>query len=348
MKFAIGYQQTDSGEPFSNIVRDYREAVAEVYFPWPGRASGRAALGVLDGAVDWAAQARLEKELAAIRAMGVSLDLLFNANCYGADAISSSFRNEIVSILAYLDGLELLPDIVTTTSPFVAHAVRSEYPAIEIRASVNLRIDSTLAMEYLSDLFDSFYLRRDLQRNLPLVKEFCNWCAAHGKKLLLLVNSGCLPHCPAQTFHDNLVAHDSEVDERRNERYLPHLCWRLYRDRKNFIEFLRSSWLRPEDLYAYEPYFPVVKLATRQHSHPRMVIGAYASGHFSGNLLDLTEPSFSSAFAPFLIDNESFPEDWMETARACMANCTHCGRCERVLEKVLKNFDDISGERTGL
>lgn len=338
MKFAVGYQQTDTGEPFSNIVRDYREAIAEVYFPWPGCASGRAALGRIDGAADWSAQAQLERELAEIRAMGVSLDLLFNANCYGPRAISSSFRNEIVSILSYLDGTGLLPEIVTTASPFVAHVIRNEYPGVEIRASVNLRIDSTLAMEYLSDLYDSFYLRRDLQRNLPLVKVFYDWCAAHGKKLLLLVNSGCLPACPAQTFHDNLVAHDSEVDERRNERYLPHLCWRRYRDQKNFADFLRSTWLRPEDLPAYEPYFPVVKLATRQHSHPRMVIGAYASGRFKGNLLDLTEPSFSSAFAPFLIDNECFPEDWMETARACTANCTHCGRCERVLKQVLKKF----------
>ncbi len=341
MKFAVGYQETDTGEPFSAIVRDYREAVAEVYFPWPGCASGRAALGKVDGAIDWDAQSRLERELAEIRSMNVSLDLLFNANCYGGEAISSAFRNRIVSILDHLDAAGLLPEIVTTTSPFVAHVVKNEYPGIEIRASVNLRIDSTLAMEYLADLFDSFYLRRDLQRNLARVRTFHQWCTRHGKKLLLLANSGCLLNCPAQTFHDNLVAHDSEVDGRRNERYLPHLCWRLYRDRNHFIEFLRSTWLRPEDLCAYEPWFPVVKLATRQHSHPRMVIGAYASGHFRGNLLDLMEPSFSAAFAPYLIDNERFPDNWRESM-ICddPANCTHCGRCEQLLKRVLKKFDE--------
>lgn len=338
MKFAVGYQQTDTGEPFSGIVREYREAIAELYFPWPGTASGRAALGCVGGAVDWSAQAELERELKEIRGMGVRLDLLFNANCYGAFAISSRFREEIVSILSYLDNRELLPEIITTTSPFVAHVVRETYPGIEIRASVNMRIDSTLAMEYLSGLFDSFHIRRDLQRDLETVKLFHDWCVRHGKKLVMLANSGCLRNCPAQSFHDNLVAHDSEVDEMRNDRFLPHLCWSLYRERKNFVEFLRSSWLRPEDLSVYEPYFPVVKLATRQHSHPRMVIGAYASGHFDGNLLDLMEPSFSPAFAPFAIRNQRFPADWLTIARACAGNCSHCGRCEKVLADVLEKW----------
>ena len=100
MKFAVGYQQTDTGEPFRGIVRDYRDAIAEVYFPWPGCASGRASLGCISGAVDWSAQAELERDLAEIRGMGIKLDLLFNANCYGGYAISSRFRNEIVSILS--------------------------------------------------------------------------------------------------------------------------------------------------------------------------------------------------------------------------------------------------------
>ncbi|HQL09999.1 MAG TPA: hypothetical protein PLE35_10395, partial [Lentisphaeria bacterium] len=79
MKFAIGYQQPENGEPFSNIVRDYREHIAEVYFPWTGMATGRAALGNIRGAIDWAAQEELEEQLRQFRAMGIKLDLLFNA-----------------------------------------------------------------------------------------------------------------------------------------------------------------------------------------------------------------------------------------------------------------------------
>ena len=75
----------------------------------------------------------------------------------------------------------------------------------------------------------------------------------------------------------------------------------------------------------------VVKLATRQHDRPRMVIGAYASGRFDGNLTMLMEPNFSSLFGrESWIDNRRFPGDWFGTAADCATDCRHCGRCEKV------------------
>ena len=333
MRFAVGYQRPENGESFPALVRDYTPAVAEVYFSWPGHASGRGGC-----VADWSDREVLEDDLKQLRRDGVALDLLFNANCYGGRAVSSAFEREIGSLLEHLDGLGLMPDIVTATSPFVADRVRCYFPTVERRASVNMRIDSTLALEYVADLFDSFHLRRDLQRDLPTVARFHDWAKAHGKKLCLIVNSGCLRNCPSQTFHDNLVAHDEAAAETRNVRdFAPHLCRRLYADRARWVEFLRGSWIRPEDLGAYEPYVSAAKLATRRHSHPRIVLGAYTSGRYDGNLADLTEPGFSGVFAPFIIDNRRFPGDWPEIAGACAAECRHCGRCEAVLDKVLQH-----------
>jgi len=81
--------------------------------------------------------------------------------------------------------------------------------------------------------------------------------------------------------------------------------------------------------------FPVVKLATRQHSHPRMVIGAYVNRSFSGNLLNLLEPGHAAAFLPYIIDNQRFPANWREIATSCADNCQHCGKCSEVLKQVL-------------
>jgi hypothetical protein len=336
MKFAIGYQQPENGEAFSGIVADYLPHVAEVYFPWPGLATGRAALGRQRGAVDWSAQGELEKELHAIRKLGVKLDLLFNANCHGTYAVSDKLMNEVCSVVDYLGTVGLLPEIVTTASPFVATLVKRHFPAVETRASVNMRIDSTLAMGYLADSFDSFHIRRDLQRDLACVERFHAWCRSNGKTLCMLANSGCLRNCPSQIFHDNLVAHDAEIDEVKNAAgYMPHLCWKLYGKRENLVEFLRGSWIRPEDLHRYDAFFPVVKLATRQHSHPRMVIGAYSEGRHRGNLLDLMEPCFSPIFAPYAIDNTRFPPNWPEIAGACATDCRHCGQCEAVFRQVV-------------
>ncbi len=334
MKLAIGYQEPENGEKFSAIVQDYQQALEEVYYSWPGQASGRAA--DLEPAYLEQARENLLDELQKIRALGIKLDLLFNANCYGSKAIAAEFEKEIIAFIEYLAKYGLLPEIVTTTSIFVAQVVKKHFPGIELRASVNMRIDSTLAMHYVRDWFDSFYLRRDLQRDLDQVAEFHQWCQANDKKLCLLANSGCLRNCPAQTFHDNLVAHENELwNHSIAEGYDALLCWRLFAKPENMVEFLRGSWIRPEDLFRYRPYIQVVKLATRRHSHPRTVIGAYASGSYSGNLANLTEPGFALPFAPYSISNELFPPDWYKIAAACASNCHHCGKCDEVLKQVL-------------
>lgn len=302
MIFAAGYQPIEVGELFSEMIRDYRDDVREVYFSYPGFASGRPEnMGNIPEQIE-----QLEFELQQIRKMGMALDLLFNGNCYGQWAISSRFQREIVAAMERLASLELLPEIITTTSPFVASVIRKYFPGTEVRASVNMKIDSLEAMEFLADKFDSFYIRRDLQRDLPTVEKFHLWCRQNGKKLCMLANSGCLINCPYQTFHDNLVAHDAEVREVHNvSDFMPHLCWERYRNKANRDDFLKGSWICPEDVDKYAGLIDVMKLATRQHASPRMVIAAYTRRSFSGNLYDLTEPCFASLFAPDTLQMKS-------------------------------------------
>ena len=99
-----------------------------------------------------------------------------------------------------------------------------------------------------------------------------------------------------------------------------------------------SSWIRPEDICNYEPYFNLIKLATRMHSNPVMVIDAYSKRKFYGNLVDLLEPAHNPLLAPHIIDNTRFPEDWFERTSACNRRCHACEYCAEVLEKVLVSF----------
>ena len=339
MRFAVGYQPFLAGELFCEMIADYREAVGEVYFSIPGDPSGRTEPERTPELLD-----QLAEELSEIRKAGIALDLLLNANCYGADAVSEKFAKRIAGTLDRLGGAGLLPEIVTTTSPFAAHVVKKHFPGVELRASVNMRLDSTLAMEYLADAFDSFYLRRDRQRDLETVRRTSSWCRAHGKKLGILANSGCLRNCPYQTFHDNLVAHDAGVRQNANAPdFLPHLCWKRLRQRENRSDFLRASWIRPEDVQLYAPYVDFVKLATRRHASVRMVVSAYASGHFDGNVFNLTEPCFAGAFAPYVLDNRELTFD--DLPKKCADDCRHCGKCEQVLERALRRVDDAAGPR---
>ena len=340
MDFAVGYRHVSEGECFSSAVLD-QPAVKEVYFPWVEEPSGRPKLGYGEGDDAETVCDVLHDELTALKAGGIRLDLLLNANCYGAEAMSAKLEAHVIDVLSVLVGWGTKPDVVTAASPFVARTVKRIFPEIEVRASVNMRLMTVQAMAYLAPWFDSYYLGRDVQRNLETVKRAADWCHAHGKKLGVLANSGCLRNCPWQTYHDNLIAHSAAAMRRANADFNPHLCWTLYRDAENFPEILKATWIRPEDLHRYEGLVDFVKLATRQHASPRMVMEAYVRGEFRGNLLDLLEPGFSPAFYPNLVDNTAFPSDWFERTSACPRECTDCGYCEQVWLACRRQADEM-------
>lgn len=336
MRFAIGYQLPEAGEePFADIVEDFKGHIEEVYFPWLDMPSGRAPLTNRRGFVDWDGQEKLETDLKAFREMGVKLDLLFNANCYGRYSLSQYLANTVCSVIDHLlEGIGL--DVVTTTSPMIARVVKENFPEIDVRASVNMRIGSVKGMEYLADLFDSFHIQRAYNRDPGKIEEMKEWADDHGKRLCLLANSGCLNFCSGQVFHDNLVAHEMEVAETLNvSDWNPITCWNHYKNKDNRAAFLQNSWIRPEDLGNYENYFAFVKLATRMHANPRLVIRAYSRQKFQGNLLDLLEPGYGPAFSPYIIDNSRFPDDWFSVVTSCNKKCHKCDYCGAVLKRVL-------------
>ena len=343
MKFAVGFQLYDMGEePFSEIVKTYKDSISEVFFPWQDFATGRSDVATRHGYTDWTAQQRTEEELKKIKEMGIKLDLLFNGNCYGEYALSEKLANSVCSVIEHLESIGCGVDIITTTSLSIAHTVKKHFPEIEVRSSVNMKIGSVKGMEYVSHLFDSFHVQRDFNRNLPHLQMLKEWADQNGKKLIMLANSGCFRDCSGQMFHDNMVSHESEICEVQNLKdFNPYVCWNALKDTKNWAMLLQNTWVRPEDIHNYEGIFDTVKLATRMHSHPGLVIDAYARGKFYGNTLDLFEPGFGRALAPYILDNSAFPEDWFKRTTECDKMCHKCGYCKEVLKKVLFNTEGM-------
>ena len=342
MKFLVGYQlPNESGVSFSQAMEPYFSHIDEVFFPWIDSPSGRSAIGNDAGYIDWSAQQTMEEELASIRKRGIRLDLLLNANCYGAEALSERLCNRIISIIAHLQERTGGIDVVTAASPFVAACVKKHFPHIRVRASINMSIGTVQAMDYLGDLFDSFYLQREYNRDLARVRLMCEACNKRGKELFMLANSGCLNFCTGHIFHDNLVAHEKDVLSMRNVHdFEPLTCVRHLTKPENRQAFLQGSWVRPEDMHHYEGLVAGVKLATRAHAHPAHVVAAYARGKFFGNLLDLCEPGYGSVFAPYAIDNMRMPKDFFAHVSACNKQCHTCDYCRRVLEDALVHIGE--------
>lgn len=333
-KLSVGYQYREE-RPFSRVIEDYADRIESVYFPWVDMPTGRSMIAGFDGYYDYGLQEALVKDLESIRKMGIGLNLLFNANCYGADAMSQVLRGRVCSVLDYLGERDLLPQSVTTTSPAIAHIIREQYEDISLTASVNMKIGTVKGMQYVAHLFDTYCIAKECNRDLERLRSLKAWAGENGKKLTMLANSGCMRDCSGQIFHDNMVAHEAEVSKQKNIDFLPYMCYTYLKDPKHYVSVLQNTWVRPEDICHYEGLVDTVKLATRSHQLPGMVIGAYARGWYAGNLLDLFEPSYSPAFAPFVVDSAKLPADFWEHTTACDKNCHQCSYCEKVMNKAL-------------
>lgn len=339
----VGYSITGEGQmPFPEIVSTYRDAIGEVYFAFPGIAGGRSPLGMETGYTDYAATEILMGELAEISRMGIKLDLLLNALCNGDDAMSVAHQRQVISILEYLAEKGCAPQIVTTASPVTAEIIRRYDPGIEVRASVNMRISTVKGIQYLEHLFDSFCIFRDINRDLEALERVSEYLHKNGKGVTLLANSGCLRSCSMQTFHDNAVAHEAGIMTKANLPWAgASACRGYFADPNHWVAFLQNTWIRPEDLFHYDTLVDSVKLATRMHALPAMVIDAYARRSYHGNLADLFEPGHGPTFAPYVIDNDRFPADWFERTSSCNKDCLRCGYCRLVKEHVFVNSEEM-------
>ena len=242
MKFTVGYQLNDT---LKKTVIDNKDKIAEIYFPWGNFTNGR---GVIDSKYT---QRQMEIDLDEYASVGFEMNLLLNGNCYGRYAQSRSFFMSIGDNVQELIERYKLGSI-TTTSPLIAKFVKTNFPDLEVRASVNMEVGSVEGMKYIAQWFDSFYLKREYNYNYKMLKTAYDWCTQNNKKLYLLANSGCLNYCSARTFHDNLVSHEGDFDV--NNTYLTYegQCFTFLKDAINRNEYLKyTNFIRPEDVYLY-------------------------------------------------------------------------------------------------
>ena len=95
---AAGYQHFADGAPFAEIALRH-PSVKEVYFPWVDEPSGRPRLGYEEEDDPAELSAALRRDLERLRGVGVRLDLLLNANCYGEQAMSQTLEGHVREML---------------------------------------------------------------------------------------------------------------------------------------------------------------------------------------------------------------------------------------------------------
>lgn len=299
MKFSVGLQYMN--EEFTDYIVKNKNDISEVYFSWGDFANGRNNQINANEYTSWELQKKQVESLEKLKSEGIPLNLLFNANCYGKDSQSKSFFYKIGNTIDFIKENYILTS-VTTTSPLIAKFIKSNFEGILVKASVNMSVGEEIAMDYISEYFDGFYLKRELNRDLDSVKRISDWCHKNNKKLYILANSGCLNHCSAHTFHDNLVAHESEISQMDNAYDFHGICHEYLKNESHYENLIENTnFIRPEDICKYEGLVDGVKLATRVHKNPVFVLKSYLSKKYSGDMLRLLEPQHS--IYPYVIEN---------------------------------------------
>lgn len=303
MKFSLGYQLFPDDIYIEKII-SLKEKVSEVYFSWGDFPNGRNNQLSRRDMTQWEAYEKQMSDLKKLSQAGIKLNLLFNATCYGRDSQSRAFFEKVGNTIDFIKESYGLTS-VTTTSPLIAKFVKDNFEDIDVRASVNMGVGTIEGMDYIKDIYDSFYLKRELNRDFKKIRELKDWCDSNGKGLYALANSGCLNNCSAHTFHDNLVSHESEISTMDNGYSFEGVCKNyLLKEDNVFNIFNITSFIRPEDIHLYEGFFTSMKLATRVNMNPIRIIEAYLEREkHIGSTLDLLEPNHTGTIYPYFVDN---------------------------------------------
>lgn len=332
MLFSVGYNLM-LAESLVSAILENKPKISEVYFSYGDFPNGRnSALNVVGLTKEQAAE-RQQTHLKLLSDNGLKLNLLLNGNCYGKNALAREFFNKIGDTVDELARAYNLA-AVTTTSPLIARFIKENFSGIETRASVNMEIGTPEGFDYLADNFDSFYLKREYNRNIGFLKAAKEWCDNNGKGLYGLANSGCLNFCSAHVFHDNIVAHEDEIMQMDNGYIFKGQCHSYLENAQKREDWLRiTNFIRPEDVNLYEEFFSGLKLATRVSRAAAQIVRAYCGGSYSGTIHNLLEPNHSGLFGANLVENKNIPSNFAEKVLNCNKNCSACGYCKEAQQK---------------
>lgn len=343
MKWLVGYQLLENDSFLTELLRQ-KTSISEVYFSYGTMPNGRHSAVTHETLTEWEAARRMDEDLHTLSTAGFSFNLLLNGNCYGGRSLARGFLLSVCECVEEV-GSRFGLSSVTTTSPVLADLIKKNFPDLAVRASVNLEIGTVSGMEYLADRFDGFYIAKELNRDISALHKISSWCKENGKKCYLLANSGCLSHCSARQFHDNLVAHEKEIAEMDNGAEFHGICENYLRTTDDPSRYLRNlNFIRPEDIALYEDLVDGIKLATRVGRNPAQVLRAYQNRAYTGNLLELLEPDHARHLYPKVLENSRLPEDFGRVVSSCKQHCseTACNYCRQAVEQALVTLPDAA------
>ena len=256
--------------------------VDEVYGKFPGD-------GISGGRPRYLAtplsEADLRRYIHILYRHGIAFNYLLNGACFGNSEWTRPWQKRVTALLAKLGDMGV--ERVTVSTPYLLELVKRRFPGFKVRVGIYAQVDTPRRARFWEDLgadaitLESFSINRDFRR-LAAIRQ------AVRCDLQLIANHVCLMNCPLQTYHQNGFAHASDDSGKIFIDYCLLRCSRLRMTDPS--QFIKSAWIRPEDLAVYEAMgYTTFKLLERGIPSEELLrrVKAYSERRFDGNLAEL-------------------------------------------------------------
>lgn len=234
---------------------------------------------------------KFEKHVNHVRKKGMGFNYLLNAACLDNLETTRSGQKQIRDLLKWIT--EIGATSCTVSNPLLLRMIKQDFPQLRVRVSVFAGVDHLQKAKYWEDIgadvicLDSLTVNREF-RTLKTLRRHLK-C-----ELELLVNNNCLQSCSLSPAHMNLLAHSSQSKHQNGGFVIDHCILECSKMKmQNPVNYIRSDWIRPEDLHYYEEIgYKRFKIVERNLPTEIMLkrVRAYSERSYEGNLIDLIQP----------------------------------------------------------
>ncbi len=231
-------------------------------------------------------------------ALGLEFNYLLNSSCLDNTEWTISGQKNISKVIDWVVSLNI--DAVTVAVPYLLEMIKKRYNTLKVYVSDLAYVNTACKAKFWEDLgADRITLFNvDLNRNFPLLEHIRDRVSC---QLKLILNANCLLECPFYMYHANTASHASQSGHNLKGFVIDYCRIRCrYQQIIEPVNFIRSTWIRPEDMRYYEDlgidYFKIIDRGMTTKTI-LSIIEAYTKREYSGNLLDLfPDPSKSITF----------------------------------------------------
>jgi len=330
LQFEVPYNnQRDTLEELLELKEHNGNTIREIYLNAPQHFSGSGR--VMPGT----SCKQLIDVIKLVHGFGVRINLLFNSTCEGAGWYQPETVNKTLEFIRLLHH-EYELETVTIANPVYIRYIRKAFPDLEICSSVLADIDCLQkALIHRNAGADVIIPDVNINRNLGLLKKIKE---ATGAQLKLMVNEGCIHHCPWRKFQFNHISHQpKEILEKGDAIF--NECQNVIS--KDPSQIFKSGWIRPEDLNKYAGITTHFKIVGRDKpkSYALRTVKAYMEESWDGDLLDILCASLNTYTMTngVYVDNKKLESvSFFENVTECDQKCEDCSFCSKLAKEMVR------------